>query len=124
MITGVVKADEARIRLTIRGARGRQHKVDAVLDTGFTASLTLPPAVIAGLGLPWQSVDTFTLADGSESDVDVYAAQVEWDGRLRTVLVHAADADPLLGMRLLRGYELKMLVRHRGPVTIRPLRPG
>lgn len=123
MIIGVVKGDEARIRLTIRGARGRQHEVDAILDTGFTASLTLPPAVVAELALPWRSVDTFTLADGNESDVDVYAAQVEWDGRLRTVLVHAADADPLIGMRLLRGCELKMLVRHRGRVMIRLLRP-
>ena len=108
MITGVVQADEGRIRLKIRGRQGRELEVEAVVDTGFTASLTLPPALIAALDLRWQTVESFTLADGSECVFDVYEAKVEWDGKLRTVLVDEADADPLVGMRLLRGCELKM----------------
>jgi len=122
MITGVVKSDEGRIRLKVKGLRGREQAVDAVIDTGYTASLTLPSAVVAALGLRWRSLDRFTLADGSECIVDVYVAKVDWDGKVRTILVDEADADPLVGMRLLRGHELKMQVRARGKLTIKRLR--
>ncbi|MGE3540492.1 MAG: hypothetical protein AB7N91_24010 [Candidatus Tectimicrobiota bacterium] len=56
MITGRVNADaEAIIRLPIRAADGREQEMEAVLDTGFNGSLTLPPAVIATLGLQWRT---------------------------------------------------------------------
>ncbi len=51
----------------------------------------------------------------------MYEAKVVWDGKVRHVLVDEADTDPLVGMRLLRGYELKMQVRARGKVTIKRL---
>ncbi len=121
MITGVVKSDEGRIRLNVKGLRGQEQEVEAVIDTGYTASLMLPPAVVASLGLRWQSIDSFTLADGSECIFDVYVAKVTWDGKVRTILVDEADSDPLVGMRLLRGHELKMQVRARGKVTIKRL---
>ena len=118
MITGVVKSDEGRTRLKVQGIRGREQEVDACIDTGYTASLTLPPAMINALGLRWRSVDRFRLADGSGCIFDVYEAKVVWDGKVRQILVDEADADPLVGMRLLRGHELKMQVRSRGKVTI------
>ena len=121
MITGVVKSDEARIRLKVRGPHGRDEEVEAIIDTGYTASLTLPPALIAAMGLHWRSLDRGTLADGSECLVDVYEAKVVWDGKLREILVDEADVDPLVGMRLLKGYELRMQVRPRGRVTIKRL---
>ena len=122
MITGVVKSDEGRIRLKVKGPRGREQEVEAVIDTGYTASLTLPPAVIQALGLRWQTVDRFKLADGSICIFDVYEAKVLWDGKVRQILVDETDAEPLVGMRLLKGHELKMQVRYRGKVTIKRLR--
>jgi clan AA aspartic protease len=122
MITGVVKSDEGRILLKVKGLRGREQEIDAVIDTGYTASLTLPPALVAALGLRWRSIDSFTLADGSECVFDVSVANVMWDGKPRQILVTEADAEPLVGMRLLRDHELKMQVRYRGKVTIKRLR--
>lgn len=121
MITGVVKSDEARVRLKVKGRRGREQEVEAVIDSGFTGALTLPPALIAALGLRWRSVDRATLADGSTCVFQVYVGKLLWDGKVRSVLVAEADADPLLGMRLLRGYELKVQIRARGKVTIKRL---
>ena len=44
MITGVVTANyEATIPLVVHGAHGQQETIEAVIDTGFTGSLTLPP---------------------------------------------------------------------------------
>ena len=59
MITGVVNDREARIPLSLRGPQQREQDIEAVVDTGYTASLSLPPAQIAVLGLnsarywPW-----------------------------------------------------------------------
>src|SRR5260370_27645238 len=107
MITGAVKSGEGRIRITVKGLRGREQEVEAIVDTGYSASLTLPPA----LGLPWQTMDTARLADGSDCIFSVYEARVVWDGKVRPILVDEADADPLVRMRLFKGYELRIQVR-------------
>src|SRR5262249_26267845 len=108
-------------RLKVKGPRGREQEVEAVIDTGYTASLTLPPALVAALGLHWRSLDRVILADGSECIFDVYEAKVVWDGKVRSIVVDEDNADPLVGMRLLKGYELNMQVRTRGQVTIQRL---
>ena len=120
MITGMVKSDEACVRLVAKGSQGQQE-IEAVIDTGYTGSLTLPPSVVTALGLKWQSVDRGTLADGSECLVDVFEAEVEWDGKSRRVLVDETDTAPLIGMGLLKGYELTIQVREQGRVAITPL---
>ena len=121
MMTGVVRAREARIRLKIRGPGGQEQEIEAVIDTGFTGWLTLPPALVAALALPWQSFGRGILADGSEGLFDVCEAAVVWDRRARRIPVDEADAAPLVGMALLNGYELKVQVRARGKVTIKRL---
>jgi predicted aspartyl protease len=78
--------------------------------------------VIASLGLRWQSFGRGILADGSECLFDVYEAEVEWDRKVVRILVDEADTDPLIGMALLNGYELKIQVRARGKVSIKRLR--
>lgn len=121
MITGTIKSDEARIRIKVRGIRGRDREVEAVVDTGYSGSITLPSDVIAALGLRFRSVDRALLADGTECLFDVYHGQVIWDRKVRRVLVDEAETEPLIGMRLLRGHELKMQIRARGKVTIKRL---
>lgn len=123
MITGLVIGDDAVLSLNVRGRRRPTLEIEAVVDTGFTGWLTLPPDVIAALSLRWHSFGRGTLADGSETTFDIYEGNVKWDGRLRRIRVYSFDADPLLGMALLRGCELKMHVRSRGRVSIRRL-PG
>ena len=122
MIVGVVNArTEATIRLPVRATDGRQQAVEAVLDTGFNGSLTLPPAVIADLGLHWRTRGLVMLANGTEDHCDIYGATIIWDGRPRNILVEAADTDPLVGMALLYGHDLHMQVIEGGSVIIEPL---
>src|SRR2546430_6033863 len=59
------------------------------------------------------TVDRFKLADVSICIFDVYEAKVLWDGKVRQILVDEADAEPLVGMRLLKGHELKMRSEER-----------
>jgi clan AA aspartic protease len=121
MITGEVREDEARVRLRIRGPGGRQHEIEAVIDTGYNGWLTLPPALIARLRLLWQNFVRGVMADGSEDTFNVYEATVMWDRRIRLIPVTEADSDPLVGMALLKGYEVNMEVRPRGKITIKRL---
>ena len=123
MITGVVKGDEALVPVEIRGRYRQTREIEAVIDTGFTACLTLPPALVTALDLRWHSFGRGTLADGSETLFDIFEVSVVWDGRLRRIRVQVFDAEPLVGMALLRGYELKMHVRSGGTVVIERL-PG
>ncbi len=44
MITGVVQSDEGRIRLRVKGPKRRKQEIEAVIDTGYTAALSLQPA--------------------------------------------------------------------------------
>lgn len=122
MITGVVTPFyEATIRLIIQSPIGQQHEIEAVIDTGFDGTLSLPLADITALGLPWRRRGRALLTDGTESVFDIYEATVVWDGRPRRVAVDAADIEPLVGMRLLNGYELTMQVVVGGQVRITAL---
>src|SRR5437867_283682 len=85
-----------------------EHDIEAVSDTGFTGFLTLPATLIALLGLAWHGREQAFLGDGSMQVFDVYAATVIWDGQARTVEADAADTDPLVGMGLIYGHELRI----------------
>jgi clan AA aspartic protease len=121
MITGVVRSREARIELTIRGTGGREESIEAVIDTGFTGSLTLPAKLVKALELPWENVVRGTLADGSTCLLAIYQAAVVWDRRERPVFVVESESNALVGMELLTGFELKIQVRPTGKVSIKRL---
>ena len=122
MIQGVVNArSEVILPLRVRGSGGAVLVFDAVIDTGFTGSLTLPSAAVAALGLVRQSGDSAVLADGSIRHFGVYASDVEWDANWRPILASAVGDEILVGMRLLARHELRLVVVPGGPVEINPL---
>jgi len=122
MMTGTVNSDlEPLLWLTIHDAGDRARDVEAVIDTGLNGFLTLPPALIAALGLPWLCRQQGQLADGSFLTFDVHVLTVLWHGQPRAVEVEAADARPLLGMAMIRGSELRIQAVPGGSVTIAEL---
>ncbi len=120
MIEGEVNsAYEAIIPLSLQGPAGRTQQVEAVIDTGFTGFLTLPPSLVAELGLVFRGTSEATLADGSGVSFDAYDATVLWEGDPRVVLVDEADTTPLVGMLLLDRHNLNIDVESGGRVLIR-----
>ena len=111
-------AHEAEVSLLVRGPSGRTRHVQAVVDTGFSRFLTLPSSIVTELGLAFRTVDSVRLADGREVTLHLYAVTVLWDGRLRDVDAYLADAQPLMGMRLLDGHSLYVEVEDGGRVVI------
>jgi clan AA aspartic protease len=122
MISGAVNETlDAIVSLLVQDAGGQPHQIEAVVDTGFNGFLTLPPSLIASLGLAWLSRQEGELADGSIQLFDVFAATVVWDGRSRTIEVEATDGSSLLGMSLMKDHQLWIQVIDGGSVTISPL---
>ncbi len=118
MMTGIVSADlEAKLALRLQSG-SEAPEIQAVIDTGFTGFLTLPSSLIVRLNLPWLCRQEGQLADGSLHAFDVYCATVSWDGMPRMIEVEAVDAEPLIGMEMLRDHELGMIVKEGGSVTV------
>lgn len=133
MMYGVVNSScEATISLVISNSNRQTQLIEAVIDTGYTGFLSLPPEIITTLNLPWTGIDSAkptlrergTLGDGSEATFEVYAATIIWDGQYRTIPVNEAETDPLVGMSLLYGYDLSIRAVEGGNVTIKAIEPA
>ena len=92
-----------------------------MIDTGFNGFLTLPPPLVAELGLLFQSRGRVILANGSEETFDIYDVTVLWDGQPRSVDTYEADATPLAGMLLLDGHTLYVEISDGGRVVIQSM---
>ena len=114
---------EAVLRFWVRGPLGAVAEFDAVIDTGYTGLLTLPIAAAESLGLERGMGGQATLADGSARRFDTFAAQLEWCGDWRDVIVSAIGAEVLIGMRLLAGHELRVQVAPGGAAEVAVLPP-
>lgn len=122
MINGWVSPSyEAMIRFSIGRKNGQQQMIDAVIDTGYTGFLSVPSEIIAALNLPWTGIDRVTLGDGSETTFEVYEGAVIWDGEYRSIPINESETDPLVGMSLLYGSNLRIQTVVGGIVTIEKL---
>jgi clan AA aspartic protease len=122
MMQGKVNQNcEAILPVVLRNVDIMQS-VDAVIDTGFSGFLTLPSGIIAALDLTWKGRDVATLGDGTSCIFEVYIATVIWDGEYRVIDINESETVPLIGMRLLRGYDLRIQTIEGGTVTIEVLK--
>jgi clan AA aspartic protease len=122
MITGVVNVNgEAIVRIVVGNLEKQRVVVDAIIDTGYTGFLTLPPSTISELNLPWRGSEEGILGDGSTQMFDVYSAMVIWDGEFRTIKVNESNTDSLMGVGLMYGYEVCIQTIDGGMVTIKAL---
>ena len=118
MMYGLVNQNcEAMLPVVVKN-NTRTELVDAVVDTGFSGLLTLPSSTITALGLTWKGRDVATLGDGTSCIFEVYIAEVIWDGQYRTIDINESETVPLVGMRLLRGYDLHIQAIEGGSVRI------
>jgi len=122
MIAGVFNSMlEPVIPLKLFDTNGHVFVTDAIVDTGFTGHLFLPPDVIQALKLPWITREQLIVTGGHVHFFEVFRAQVYWDGIVVDVDVLEADGMPLIGTQLLAGYSFEMETRIGGPVSITKL---
>ncbi|MCG8365565.1 MAG: clan AA aspartic protease [Pseudanabaenales cyanobacterium] len=122
MMQGVVNQSCEAILPVVVKNNATTQLVDTVIDTGFSGFLTLPSNIIDALDLTWKGRDVATLGDGTSCIFDVYIATVIWDGQYRKIDINESETVPLIGMRLLRGYDLRIQTIEGGIVTIEALK--
>jgi len=119
MITGLVTDRlEGIIHVEVYGPNGENLRVAVIVDSGFDGCLTLPLVLIESLGLPLRQRGRAELADGTTTLYDTYEGTVTWDGQPLRIKVDSAETTLLLGMGLLKGFELTMQVIANGRVMI------
>ena len=111
------------IWVPLRVAADRENfaTVEAVLDTGFSGTLTLPSDVARRLGLNSDHRTEVTLANNVPANLNSYSGFLIWHERLRAVPILESAGVPLLGTRLLAGSQLTAQFRNGGEVLIEEL---
>ena len=121
MIGGVVSAGRAVMPLTVSDNRGNQQPFEFVVDTGFSGFLSLPKSIVSGMDVKWIHQSLIGLAANIGIEVNVYQASVNWNEEWSTIELMELEGEPLLGMALLSGTELRIQVEEGGLVEIEPL---
>ncbi len=119
MITGKVSADlDPIITISICDSNGKIYQQEAIVDTGFNGWLLLPQDLITRLNLKWKRRGRAILGDGSKCIFNVYEAVLVWDGVQMTIPVDEADSEALVGMSLMKNYQLMVQVFEGGIVEL------
>jgi clan AA aspartic protease len=121
MIGEVTSERRITMRLVVIGPGGAAVGTTAMLDTGFSDALTLPPPLVELLDLPLQTTMPVTLAHGVRVTMRIFEARVLWYGQERLVRVHESENVPLIGVGLLYGSRLGVDVLDGGTLTLERL---
>ncbi len=121
MIVGVFNDREARVPLVIGGPDGQEQGVAAIVDTGFSGYLTLPFSVVEALSLDLLGQGEALVGDGTFQVFDLYEARLIWNEEPMIIEVATAETEPLLGMSLIHGHDLRIQAIENGAVTIEPM---
>jgi len=118
MTKGHVIGLQAKVVIPFRLPDKPDVGIEFVVDTGFEGALTLPPAAVEALALPYFEPTNAILADNTAVRIDGYVASIVWDRVNMDVLVLAMGKRPLLGTALLAGKELVAQFVDDGIVTV------
>ena len=118
MISGTVVGLQARMIIILYSCDRAGVEIECVVDTGFEGFLTLPPAIILDLGLPYIAPINANLADNSRVEANVHQGVVLWNGAERVIPVLAMGRRPLIGTALLEDYHLSVDFCEGGTVLV------
>ena len=130
MISGRVRTSradgsglEARVEIAIVDDSGISRPLEAVVDTGFTGWLTVPPHLASELGLVAAGSAQSTMANGLEVESVFCNAVVMWHAQSVNVLVDIMENVPLIGTDLLADCRLTIDWWDGGEVMIEERMP-
>ena len=120
-MNGYIENLHAMLPVTFRVPNHSDIVLPFVIDTGFTDDLTLPPSVVARLGLEFEYELIVNLANDTDTVVRVHNATILWQDEEREIRVFATGRRPLLGTGLLANCELVTQFCENGVLTVEPL---
>ena len=113
---------EPMVAVEISNGDGLYHPVEALMDTGFSQHLTLPPDTVERLGLKRVDRIPMTLADDRDIQVSVHEGFVKWLGQVLQISVIAMDGPSLLGMSMLANCKVTFSAQEGGELLIEAIR--
>lgn len=119
MIQGEVNNDRLAV-VPLRLVSREDKYIDeiAVIDTFFSGYLSLPLERIRSLNWPFAERRSYSIADDTLVNFDLYEGTVFWNEEKSAILIVAAEGPPTIGMGLLYGSWLTIDVVDGGRVTI------
>lgn len=122
MTIGAIGSDgDALVQVAVaRAGSEREREIEAVLDTGFNGFLALPYSEIERLNLDETGRVPFMTASGEAHFSSTFEATVVFAGRRRAAEIVEA-AEPLVGVELLWGFEVRLAYREGGRIALEKL---
>ena len=113
-VGGEVGTFKADFVIRNRADTGRFESLNGIADTGASYTV-VPAAILDALGIEREQTINFTLADGSQREMDIGWVQMELDGRTGHVyVVFAPNNSPiLLGAMALETFALAADAKNR-----------
>lgn len=111
-MVGCFKNGHPSIQVEVYGfSKSVSHKIDAMIDTGFSGFLMLPMAYAFKLGLILHSISSFVLADGSVSPSLLCLGTIVIDNAEIVGLIGISEGnDILIGIDFLRKLKKSLYV--------------
>lgn len=102
------------ITLQVAGTKGHPEELIAIVDTGFTGFLLLPPSAVELHGLELLGTTKGTLADGSSLPMTTAMASVGYANCTRSgvATIVPRESTVLVGLDFLRRFELALVLTH------------
>jgi clan AA aspartic protease len=108
---------EVLVPITVHSGNETAREIEALVDTGFNGGLALPARHIEELKLSLVGRERMLLASGDLHFARTYRASVELKGKRASVRV-VETGEPLVGMALLWGYDLRIECVENGRVVL------
>ena len=109
MLTGSIQFNRPLIEIAIGHGQNVQ-RVPALVDTGFTGELKMPPEIARGLEVTIEEVRTVTMGNAVAVPHGVGRTQVSLDGLQKEVRVLVGDGPTVIGISLMRNFGFKLTV--------------
>jgi len=105
IIAGIDQDNQIRIEITIHGLYKSQN-YGAILDSGFTAGLSIPLVLAVDLGLSRIGTTTVTLADGTTTVLPLFTTKVQVGDTTIDTPTIVMGSDILIGMELMQNFRV------------------
>ena len=109
MIGNLNGSASPKITVELYGMLGNPQSFDAIIDTGFTGSVSMPIVKALPLGLTLFSTATFVLADNSKEGTFLCLGMAKIEGKEQPIVISLSKGnDILIGTEFLRTFGIKL----------------
>ncbi len=115
MLKGIVNlSGEPLVKTILLSINGRQYGHDAIIDTGFNGSLSIPEKLAKRYQWKWAGYESYEVATGDIVQQNIYLGYIAWFGKNQEVYaVSTHSRDILIGTSLLVSQKLTINFKKR-----------